>query len=112
MLKIREDVNLEELEKFGFKKNHGGYVYYPINNSPSTRYFSAIKIDNDDHKDSWLCRTLCFKLENVGMWCNDLEQLELDIENIKNSYIAFKQKVKELLEADLIVEVEIIGDDK
>ena len=106
MLKIREDVDLNVLEKYGFKKEPWGYVYYPINNSPSTRYFSAIKIDNDNHKDSWSCRTLCFSLENMSMWCNDLEQLELDIENIKNSYVAFKQKTKELMEADLIVEVE------
>ena len=106
MLKIRENVDLNVLEKYGFKKEPWGYVYYTINNSPSTRYFSAIKIDNDNHKDSWLCSTLCFSLENMSMLCNDLEQLELDIENIKNSYIAFKQKVKELLEADLIVEVE------
>ena len=49
---------------------------------------------------------MCFNLENMSTWCNDLEQLELDIENIKNYYIAFKQKVKELMEADLIVEVE------
>ena len=33
-------------------------------------------------------------------------QLELDIENIKNSYVAFKQKTKELMESNLIVEVE------
>lgn len=52
MLKIREDVDLNVLEKYGFKKEPWGYVYYPINNSPSTRYFSAIKIDNDNHKDS------------------------------------------------------------
>ena len=106
MLKIRDNVDLKELEKFGFEEKSWGYIYYPNNNNPNTRYFSAIKIDNDNNKGSWLCRTLCFKLENMDMWCNDLEQLELDIENIKNSYIAFKQKAKELMEADLIVEME------
>lgn len=30
MLKIREDVELNVLEKYGFKKEHWGYVYYPI----------------------------------------------------------------------------------
>lgn len=100
MLEIRDNVDLEELEKYGFvKQNNWGYVYYPINNSPSTRYFSAIKIDKSN-------KIICFSLENMSMWCNDLEQLELDIENIKNSYIEFKQKVKELMEADLIVEVD------
>lgn len=106
MYKIREDVDLKELEKFGFEEQFWGYIYYPNDNNPNTRYFSAIKIHNDNNKDSWLCRTLCFKLENMGIWCNDLEQLELDIENIKNSYIAFKQKAKELIEAGLVVEVE------
>lgn len=43
---------------------------------------------------------------NKNWWCNDLEQLELDFENIKISCGAFKQKIKELMEADLIVEVE------
>ena len=106
MLKIREDVDLNVLEKYGFKKEHWGYIYYPNNNSPSTRYFSAIKIENDNNKGSWRCRTLYFDLENMSMWCNDLNQLELDIENIKNSYIAFKQKVKELIKDDLVIEVE------
>lgn len=109
MLKTKDNVDLKELERYGFKEEPWGYVYYPNGNSPRTRYFSAIKIDNDNNKDSWLCRTLCFKLENMGMWRNDLEQLELDIENIKNSYIAFKQKVKELREANLIEKVEERG---
>lgn len=106
MLKIRENVELNVLEKYGFKKEHWGYIYYPNNNSPETSYFSAIKINNDNNKDSWLFRTLCFDLENMSMWSNDLSQLELDFENIKNSYIAFKQKIKELMEANLIVEAE------
>lgn len=100
MLKIREDVNLEELEKYGFvKQNNWGYIYYPNNNNPNTRYFSSIKIAKSN-------KIICFSLENMSWWCNDLEQLELDIENIKSSCIAFKQKVKELMEANLIVEVE------
>lgn len=100
MLKIRDNVDLEELEKFGFvKQNDWGYNYYPDYNNPSTRYFSSIKIAKSN-------KIICFSLENMSWWCNDLEQLELDIENIKNSYIAFKQKVKELMEANLIVEVE------
>lgn len=105
MYKIREDVDLKELEKFGFEEQFWGYIYYPNNNNPNTRYFSAIRIDNDNSALG-LCRILCFKLENMSMWCNDLEQLELDIENIKNSYIAFKQKAKELIKAGLVVKVE------
>ena len=100
MLKIREDVELNVLEKYGFiKQNDWGYIYYPNYNNPNTRYFSSIKIDKNN-------RVICFNLENMSWWCNDLEQLELDIENIKNSYIAFKQKIKELIKADLVVKVE------
>ena len=51
MLKIREDVDLKELEKFGFEEKCWWYIYYPNNNNPNTRYFSAIKIDNDDNKE-------------------------------------------------------------
>ena len=99
-LRIKDSVDLKELEKYGFiKSNNWGWIFYPNNNNPNTRYFSSIKIDRNN-------RSICFDLENMSWWCNDLEQLELDIENIKNSYIAFKQKVKELLEADLIIEVE------
>lgn len=100
MLKIREDVDLNVLEKYGFvKQNDWGYNYYPNYNNPSTRYLSSIKIAKSN-------KIICFSLENMSWWCNDLEQLELDIENIKNSYIVFKQKVKELMDADLIAEVD------
>ena len=99
-LRIKDSVDLKELEKYGFiKSNNWGWIFYPNNNNPNTRYFSSIKIDRND-------RSICFDLENMSWWCNDLEQLELDIENIKNSYIAFKQKVKELIKADLVVKVE------
>ena len=70
MLKVKDSVDLKELEKHGFQKEHWGYIYYPNNNNPRTRYFSAIKIDNDNYKDSWLCRTLRFELENMSVWCN------------------------------------------
>ncbi len=100
MLKIREDVDLNVLEKHEFiKLNDWVYVYYPNYNNPKTRYFSSLIIEKSN-------KAICFKLENMSCWCNDLEQLELDIENIKNSYIAFKQKIKELKENNLIVEVE------
>lgn len=106
MLKIKDNIDLEELEKYGFQKEHWGYIYYPNNNNPSTRYFSAIKIDNDNDKDSWLCRTLCFELKNMSVWCNSIKQLENDFENIKASYEAFKIKIESLIKADLIENVD------
>lgn len=105
-------INYEDRLGFGKFKNYyscwqeDNSWFELTDNNPNTRYYSAIKIDNDNNKDSWLCRTLCFSLENMSVWCNDLDQLELDFENIKNSYIAFKQKIKELMEANLVVKVE------
>lgn len=99
MLKIRDNIDLKELEKFGFKEKHWGYIYYPKNNSPQTRYFSSIKIDGDIH-------VLSFDLENMSMWCNDLKQLELDFENIQYSYNEFKKLVNDLKKANLVEEVD------
>ena len=57
MLKIAEynkitgkKIELSELEKFGFKEEHWGYIYYPNNNNPSTKYFSNIKIDKKNNE--------------------------------------------------------------
>lgn len=98
MLKIKDDIDLKKLEKFGFKERHWGYIYYPKNNSPQTRYFSSIRIDGDIH-------VLSFVLENMSMWCNDLKQLELDFENIQYSYNEFKKLVNDLKLANLVEEV-------
>lgn len=106
MLKIKESVDLKELEKFGFKQEHWGYIYYPKNNSPQTRYFSSIKIDGDKHKDLWSHRVLSFCFQNMSSWCNDLEQLELDFDNIRYSYNEFKKLVDDLIKADIVEKVE------
>lgn len=98
MIKVRDNVVLKELEKYGFKKENWGYAYYPNNNTPQTRYFSAIKIEKEN-------KIIRFNLENMSIWCNDLDQLELDFENIRNSYIEFRKKISELKEAGLIEEI-------
>jgi len=106
MLKIKDSVDLKELEKFGFEEKPWGYIFYPNNNSPQTRYFSAIKIEIPDDKKSWLNRTFMFDLQNMSLWCNSLEELKSDFENIKQSYEAFKKLVDDLKKADLVEEVE------
>lgn len=89
---IRDDVNLKELKKYGFEEKYWGYIYYP-------NKISAISIDNDG--------ILFFKVErNMDMYYTELELLGSDIEDIKNSYIAFEQKVRELTQANLVVEWE------
>ena len=106
MLKIKDNVDLKELEKFGFEEKAWGYIFYPNDNNPNTRYFSAIKIDVPNDKNSWLNRTFMFELKNMSVWCNDLEQLDLDLENIKQSYETFKKIVDDLIKADLVEKVE------
>lgn len=95
MLKIKQNVDLKELEKYGFIKQHWGYIYYPNNNNPNTRYFSSIKIEVSN-------RIIMFDLENMNIWCNSIEELESDFENIKQSYEAFKVKCDDLIQAGLV----------
>lgn len=105
MLKIKND-KINQLEKYGFKKERWGYIFYPSNNSPETRYFSSIKIDYCDDKDSWLNRAIMFDLNNMSVYSNDLEQLDLDFQNLQYSYNEFKKKIDELKNADLIEKIE------
>ena len=98
MLKVKDSVDLKELEKYGFKQEHWGYIHYPNTNSPSTRYFSNMKVKNDRRIE------LC--LENMSTWCNSLEELEDDMNNIKKSYEAFKIKCDDLIKDGLVEKVE------
>ena len=103
MLKIRDGVDLKELEKYGFyeRKNYTSVlIYYPKGNSECCRYFSSIKLEKDTRK-------INFNLENMTYWCNDLEELEADFDNIKYSYNEFKKVITDLIKADL---VEKVGD--
>ena len=102
MLRVKDNIDLKELEKYGFQKEHWGYIYYPNNNHSSTRYYSSMKIDVPNDSKSWRNRTISFSLENMSMWCNSIEELEADMENIKASYEAFKIKIENLIKADLI----------
>lgn len=105
MLKLKDNVDLNELEKYGFKKDNCGYIYYPLNNSPNTKYFSSMRFDTYN-KDGWSYKVVSFSLENMSMWCNDLYDLESDFENIKKSYISFKEKINELKENGMLEEIE------
>lgn len=110
MLKIAEynkitgkKIELSELEKFGFKEKHWGYIYYPNNNNPSARYFSNIKINKKIMGEN---NVIEFCLENMSVWCNSIEELEDDFRNIKASYEAFKIKINDLIEQGYIERVE------
>lgn len=103
MLKIKDNVDLKELEKFGFKKKNKPHatllLYYPCGNSSNSRYFSSIRLNEKT-------REINFDLENMSYWCDDLEQLDLDFENIHNSYNEMKKVICNLIKADLIEKVD------
>ncbi len=104
MLKIKNNVDLKELEKFGFikSKNYAKILfYYPKGNGGNCRYFSSIRIEEETRKIS-------FDLENMSWWCNSLEELDLDFENIKYSYNEFKKIIDILKENNIVEEVEDI----
>ncbi len=98
MLKIKDNVDLKELEKFGFKITStcpGLLLFYPNGNNGNCRYFSSIELNKETKK-------INFNLENMSCWCNDLEQLDLDFENIQYSYNEMKKVILTLIEADLV----------
>ena len=96
MLKIKDNVDLKELEKFGFIKQHWGYKYYPNKNSANTKYFSNMKIYNN---------RIEFCLENMSSWCNSLEELEEDFDNIQKSCEDFKRKINDLIQAGIVEKI-------
>ena len=110
MLKIAEynkitgkKIELSDLKQFGFEEEHWGYIYYPNNNNPSTRYFSSIKVDK---KFMGINNLIEFCLKNMSCWCNSIEELEDDFQNIKASYEAFKTKINDLAKAGYVEKVE------
>lgn len=102
MLKIKDNIDLKELEKFSFidNKNYAKILfYYPKGNGFNSRYFSSIKIEEKTRK-------INFDLVNMSWWCNSLEELDDDFENIKYSYNCFKEKIDELKKADLVEKID------
>lgn len=102
MLKIKDNIDLKELEKYGFIKNKNYakiLFYYPKGNSGNCRYFSSIKLEEQTRK-------ICFCLENMSWWCNSIEELDDDFENIKYSYNEFKKLIDDLKLANLVEEVD------
>lgn len=101
MLKIKDSVDLKELEKFGFKATSiypKLLLFYPDGNSGNCSYFSSIKLNTETRK-------INFNLENMSCWCNDLEQLDLDFENIQYSYSKMKKVMYDLIKANLVEKV-------
>ena len=85
MLKIREDVKLEELEKFGFEfDTSSGFYEREIDN----KWYNIICVDKD--------REIFEMTEEIGYWTTTFSDEEwFDAKNIDD-----------LIKADLVVKVE------
>lgn len=97
MLKVKDNVDLKELKKYGFKKIVYSYNYYPNKKSSTLKNFSHIRITD---------KQITFVLENSWWSCNSIEELEKDLIDIKKTYEVFKIKIGELIKADLIEKVD------
>ena len=99
MLKIKDNVDLKELEKYGFI-----FDYFQNENvvcfKASNSNFDLSKITF--YKDK---RVIDFDLQSC-CWCNDIDELEIEYEKITNAYNKFKQLIDNLTKADLIERVE------
>jgi hypothetical protein len=95
MLKIKDGIDLKELEKFGFK-------YYP---NPQymyleSQYYDFSKIDLDIKK-----KEVKIGLSNIRIHCDDVESLDIDIRVLTESYIELRRKLEELIELGLVEKV-------
>lgn len=84
MLKIKDSVDLKELEKYGFEN-----VEYRYEREIDNCWFGLISIDIED-------RSIIRNTEEIGYWCCD------DIEDF-NSYDC--KYIKDLIEAGLVEKV-------
>lgn len=95
MLKIKDFVDLKELEKFGFK-------YYP---NPQymyleSQYYDFSKIHLDIKK-----KEVNIELSNIRSYCDDVESLDIDIMVLTESYKELRKKLEELIELGLVEKV-------
>lgn len=101
MLRIKQEVNLEELEKFGFVKvqNMERYEFKIRDRYSMDLSYIATNSTSEDGN------IIVFNLENMSLWCNSIEELDEDYKKITESYKAFKEKIQELIEAGLVEKV-------
>ena len=101
MLRIKQEVNLEELEKFGFVKvqNMERYEFKIRDRYSMDLSYIATNSTKEDGN------IIVFNLENMSLWCNSIEELDEDYKKITESYKAFKEKIQELIEAGLVEKV-------
>ena len=100
MLKIKDNVDLKELEKYGFSFTSKNKVFmstYKSNDSVFDLNEIFIELDNN--------RKIMFRLQNYSMYCNSLEELDEDYRTITKDYERFKNIIDKLIKADLVEKV-------
>lgn len=101
MLKIKDSVDLKELERFGFEKVQNMEKYEFTIRDRYSMDLSHIAT-NSTKEDG---NIIVFNLENMSLWCNSIEELDEDYKKITESYKAFKEKIQELIKAGIVEEV-------
>ncbi len=100
MLKIRDDVDLKELEKYGFSYTNENEIFmstYKSNDTPFDISEMIFEVDSD--------RKIIYRLQNYSMYCNSLEELESDYKEITKNYEKFKKITNDLIKNDLVEKV-------
>lgn len=101
MLKIKDNVDLKELEKYGFSytsENKKFMSTYKSNYTPFDINEMIFEIDSD--------RKIVYRLQNYSMYCNSLEELEQDYKMITEDVEKFKKITDDLIKADLVEKVD------
>ena len=89
MLKIKDNVDLKELEKFGFKYQFGRYLINADDKERNKRLFGICK-----HKDF------------IFLTCyDDNNELTLDFQDMKDYYGVNLDVIYDLIKADLVEKV-------
>ena len=101
MLKVKDNVDLKELEKFGFVKvkNMERYEFTIRDNRSMDLSYIGVNSTKEDGN------IIVFNLENMSLWCNSIEELEDNYKKITESFETFKEKIKDLINAGLVEKV-------
>lgn len=113
MLKIKDNVDLKELEKFGFKYRQNYYIQYlkdlqvmtvrlePSLHMEKNKYF-YVSVNNEGDYTDYDFKILIYQFEDYS------RKLKEDIEEIKRLFIDMKNAgiVEEIKDSDLVEKVE------
>jgi hypothetical protein len=100
MLKIRDDIDLKELEKYDFKAQENVFFVYKVTGLHGDG--SYISVGND--------RKIKFKLQSMSFLYDDFRIMHNDLFEIDYSYNDFVRKIDDLIQDGLVEKVEKIDE--